>query len=89
MGLLIVRHKVKSFAKWKKVFEGHAAAQKASGLTRPRIYRSAGDKNETVVIFNMKDIKKAKAFAASPDLKSTMEAAGVIDQPTAYMLVEA
>jgi len=27
MGMLIVRHKVKDFATWKKAFDGHAAAQ--------------------------------------------------------------
>jgi hypothetical protein len=31
MGLLIVRHKVKDFATWKKAFDGHAAAQKQAG----------------------------------------------------------
>ena len=30
MGLLIVRHKVKDFATWKKAFDGHTAAQKAA-----------------------------------------------------------
>ena len=89
MGLLIIRHKVSNFAKWKKFFDGHAAAQKACGLTRPRIYRSAGDKNEIIVILQMKDVRLAKTFGASPDLKSTMEAAGVIDQPTVYMVNEA
>ena len=38
MGLLIVRHKVKDFATWKKAFDGHAAAQKAAGLIQPRFF---------------------------------------------------
>ena len=46
MGLLIVRHKVKDFAAWKKAFDGHAAAQKAAGLTQPRLFRSADDHND-------------------------------------------
>jgi len=89
MGLVIVRHKVKDFATWKKAFDAHAGAQKASGLTNPRVYRSADDGNETVVLFDAADMSKAKAFGASPDLKSTMQAAGVIDQPTVYLLEQA
>jgi hypothetical protein len=46
MGLMIVRHKVKDFRSWKKTFDGHASAQKAAGLTKPRVFRSADDPNE-------------------------------------------
>jgi hypothetical protein len=28
MALMIIRHRVKDFADWKKVFDGHAGAQK-------------------------------------------------------------
>ena len=31
MGLMIIRHKVKDFGKWKTAFDGHAGAQKAAG----------------------------------------------------------
>lgn len=89
MGLLIVRHKVKDFASWKKVFDGHAAAQKAAGLTNPRVFRSSDDHNETVILFDMRDAAEAKKFASGADLKSTMATSGVTDQPTAYFLEEA
>ena len=89
MGLLIVRHKVKDFAAWKKAFDGHAAAQKAAGLSQSRLFRSADDPNEVVILFHMKDAAAAKKFASSPDLKSTMQSAGVVDQPTMHFLEEA
>jgi hypothetical protein len=54
MGLMIVRHKVKDFATWKKSFDGHAAAQKAAGLTKPRVFRSADDPNETIILMIIK-----------------------------------
>ena len=60
MGMLIVRHKVKDFATWKKAFDGHAAAQKQAGLTKPRLFRSADDHNEVVILFDMKDVAAAK-----------------------------
>ena len=69
MGLMIVRHKVKDYRSWKKAFDGHASAQKAAGLTKPRVFRSADDPNETVILMDYKDLKKAKTFGASADLK--------------------
>jgi hypothetical protein len=79
MGLMIVRHKVKDFGTWKKSFDGHAAAQKAAGLTKPRVFRSADDPNETIILMDYKDLKTAKAFGES----------GVVDKPTIYFVEQA
>jgi hypothetical protein len=86
MGMVIIRVKVKDYAKWRPVFDGHVAKQKAAGLTHPRIMRSADDKKEIVVIFDEMDMTKAKEFGASADLKEAMMRSGVIDQPTVYFL---
>jgi hypothetical protein len=89
MPLVVVRHKVKDYATWKKGFDDHGSAQKAAGLTNPRVYRSADDRNEVVILFDTADTASAKKFASSPDLKSAMQAAGVTDQPTIHILEEA
>ena len=86
MGMLIVRHKVKDYAKWRPLFDGHVAKQKAAGLSHPRVLRSADDKSEIVIIFDDMDTKKAKEFAGSADLKETMMKAGAVDKPTIYFL---
>jgi hypothetical protein len=86
MAMMIVRHKVKDFAAFKKVFDSHKGAQTAAGLSKPRIFRSADEPNEVVILFDAQDIAKAKAFGASPDLQSKMAAAGVIDKPDLYFL---
>ena len=86
MGTLIVRHKVKDYAAWRPIFDRHEAKQKAAGLTHPRVLRSADDKNELVVMFDCMDMRKAKDFAGSAELKETMMKAGVADQPTVYFL---
>lgn len=87
--LLIVRHKVKDFATFKKVFDAHASAQKAAGLSNPRVFRSADDRSEIVILLDMKDAAAAKKFTTGADLKSAMASAGVIDQPTIHFLEEA
>jgi len=89
MGMLIVRHKVKDYGKWRPVFDRHARAQKAAGLTNPRVFCSSDDKNEVVILFDTDDTKNAKDFVASPDLKVTMAKAGVVDSPSFHFLESA
>jgi hypothetical protein len=84
--MMIVRHKVTDYGKWRPMFDAHVQKQKAAGLTHPRVLRSADDKNELVIIFDDMDTKKARDFAASADLKETMTKAGVVDKPTIYFL---
>ena len=86
MGMLIIRHKVKDYGKWRPMFDEHSLMQKAAGLSNPRVFRSADDKSEIVVVFDTKDTKRAKDFAASPDLRETMAKAGVMDDPTIFFL---
>jgi hypothetical protein len=66
MALVIIRHKVKDFAAWKKVFYGHASAQSASGLSNPRLFRSADDPSEVVILFDAADISKAVCCIVRP-----------------------
>ena len=87
MGMMIVRHKVRDYGSWRPIFDGHSKMQAAAGLTNPRVFHSAdSNKSEIVVVFDTKDTKKAKAFAALADLKEATTKAGVVDMPTIYFL---
>jgi hypothetical protein len=87
MGMMIVRHKVRDYGQWRPIFDRHADMQKRAGLSNPRVYHSAdSNKSEIVIVFDTEDMKKAKDFAASADLKEAMEKAGVLDTPTIYLL---
>jgi heme-degrading monooxygenase HmoA len=88
MPYLIVRHKVRDYAKWKSAFDEHGATRKANGSKGGRLYRSAADPNELVVLFEWEDLDKAQQFAQSEDLRETMERAGVAGQPDLYFLEE-
>ena len=35
MGMMIIRHKVSDYGKWRPAFDQHAAMQKAAGLNNP------------------------------------------------------
>jgi hypothetical protein len=62
MSMLIIRHEVSDYGKWRPAFDSHSAMQKAAGLSNPRVLRSADNKNEIVIIFDTTDTKKAKEF---------------------------
>jgi hypothetical protein len=60
-----------------------------AGLTEKNLFRTDGDPNEIIVLFEAKDIGRARKFGESPDLRETMEKAGVIDKPDVYILNDA
>ena len=78
---MLVRHKVQDFAKWKPGYDAHLPARQAAGLTERMLSRNADNPNEVILVFEAKDLGKARAFAASPDLKQKMQEVGVIDKP--------
>ena len=83
---MLVRHKVADFAKWKPVYDAHSSARQKAGLKEEYLFRNAEDPNEVLLLFSMEDLDKAKAFAASDDLREAMKKSGVSDKPDVYFL---
>ena len=83
---MLVRHKVADFAKWKPVYAAHLSARQKAGLKEEHLFRNADNPNEVLLLFSMEDLDKAKAFAASNDLRHAMEKSGVSDKPDVYFL---
>lgn len=83
---MLVRHKVRDFSEWKPGYEAHLAKRKEAGLTEKYLMREADDPNEIVVLFEAKDLARAKQFAESDDLRKTMDRLGVIDTPEIHFL---
>jgi hypothetical protein len=88
-GYVLVRHKVSDFTAWKKIYDGHLSKRLEAGLTERNLFRSEGDTNEVLILFEAKDIGRARKFTESTDLRETMEKAGVIDKPDVYILNDA
>lgn len=81
MGTLFVQHRVKDYRKWRKGYDAHAPARRKAGLSSAQVYRGADDPRRVAIVFKVKDIKAARAFGQSDDLKKVMKAAGVIGKP--------
>ena len=89
MASMLIQHKVKDFAAWKKVFDSVAAMRKSGGELSAQLFRDANDPNKVTVLNKWDSLANAQKFAQSPELKAAMEKAGVDGPPTVTFLNEA
>jgi len=79
---VVVTHKVKDFDAWVKVFDAEGAATRASnGMIDVVLARGIDDPSIVHLVFDIKDMAKAKARMNSPELKKIMMDAGVEGMP--------
>ena len=79
---LTVHHKVKDYATWRKGYDGHEKARLSAGITNGRVFRSAEDPNDVVILQDVADLPKARSWFGSEDLKAAMQKSGVIGSPS-------
>lgn len=77
-----ITHKVKDYAAWKTAFDEHKKARTDAGLIDRALSRHFDDPNTVTIVMAVTDIKKARDFVQSKDLKDKMTAAGVTGAPT-------
>lgn len=85
---VLVRHKVKDFTSWKRVYDAHLPKRSEAGLTEKFLFRGTDTQNEVIILFETHDLVRAKKFTESTDLRDMMEKAGVIEKPDIYFLNE-
>jgi hypothetical protein len=83
---MLVRSKVRNYPEWKRGYDAHLPKRVEAGLTEKYLLRGANDQNEVIVLFEARDLNRAKTFAESTDLRETMQKVGVIDKPDIYFL---
>lgn len=80
--VLIIKHKVANYAKWKALYDSHDSVRLAYGLHNYVVARGLDDSNTVMIALHMDDAAKAKAFTELADLKATMKKGGVMGMPT-------
>jgi hypothetical protein len=75
---LTVHLKVKDYATWRTVYDGHEKSRISAGITNGRVFRGAEDPNDVVVLCDVADVTKVRAWLASDELKTAMEKGGVV-----------
>jgi hypothetical protein len=86
MGYLLVRHKVKEFHEWKRVFEAHKESQESGGLRIEKVMRNLYEPDEVFLFFEVIDLAKARSFVFSPEVSAAQAQAGVVDKPDIYFM---
>ncbi len=86
---MFVHHEVADYAAWRKVYDGRGASLRRGGVTSQAVYQSADDPNDVTVTHDFKTVEKAKEFAASAELKTAMQNAGVKGAPQIWFTTRA
>lgn len=73
--------RVEDFVRWKEGFDAIKMKRREAGITEKYVLRSIDDRNEIVLLLEVKDVARAKAYFESPFLRDAMEKGGVIGKP--------
>ena len=84
--MIVVRHKVANFDKWRASYDAHDSMRVANGIHTYVIGRGVSDPNMVLVSLKLDDLAKAKDFMKSPSLKQAMQKGGVIGVPMASIV---
>ena len=79
--MMIAKHKVLDYAKWKTSYDEHDSFRLANGIHSYVIGRGLQDSNMILVAVKVDDMAKAKTFAKDPGLKKAMQKGGVTGTP--------
>ncbi len=81
MTYTIFKGRVKDFAIWKESFDGLKLKRQEAGITEKYVLRGVDDRNEVMILLEIKDPARAKAYYESKFLRDAMEKGGVIGKP--------
>jgi hypothetical protein len=78
---LTLHFKVKDFNAWRTSYNGREQNRVSAGITNGRVFRSADDQIDIVILQDVADVAKARAWYGSAEMKTTMEKSGVVGSP--------
>jgi len=81
MAYVLVRLKVRDFAKWKRGYDAHQPARRKATLRKKALFRSLKNPKEVFLLHQAGNLKKAKAFTSSRQLRKVMKENGVVGKP--------
>jgi hypothetical protein len=78
---LTVHFKVKDYAAWRTSYDGREKGRLSAGITNGRVFRSAEDPNDVVILQDVADVAKARSWLGSDEMKATLQKSGVVGTP--------
>lgn len=85
---VVIRHKVKDFDAWKKVFDAGDAFRASLTLANPRLFRMQDDPNEIVLVMELADVPRYRAHLQSEHHRERAKLSGVADEPDFFIVEE-
>jgi hypothetical protein len=79
---MIAHFKVKDYNAWRTSYNGHEKERATAGITNGRVFRSADDPNDVLILQDVADVSKARTWLGSNEMKTVMEKSGVIGAPS-------
>lgn len=86
---MFVRHTVRDYSAWRKVYDAFGREQKRMGVHRGAVFRSVANPNDVTVSHDFQTLRAARAFVRSRELKEAMQDAGVRGRPLIWFVKEA
>ena len=74
--------KVKDYAAWRTGYDGHEKSRLSAGITNGRVFRSAEDPNDVVILQDVADVAKARSWLGSDEMKASLQKSGVVGTPS-------
>jgi hypothetical protein len=78
---LTIHFKVKDYAAWRTNYDGREKGRLSAGITNGRVFRSAEDPNDVVILQDVADVAKARSWLGSDEMKATLQKSGVVGTP--------
>lgn len=79
--IVVLRHDVIDYSRWRTGFNEHIKEAPKHGFTAVTVLRDKTNTNSVTVMLQAQDLKAAKAFLSSDDLRIIMKKEGVIGKP--------
>jgi len=79
---LTIHFKVKDFNAWQTSYNGNEKNRTSAGITKSKVFRSAEDPNDVLLLQDTADVSKARAWYGSSEMKAAFEKSGVVGSPS-------
>ena len=79
---MTVRFRVKDYNAWRTSYNGHEKERATAGITNSRVFRSADDPNDVLILQDVADVSKARTWLGSNEMNTVMAKSGVVGAPS-------
>ena len=84
MASIVRRSRVEDYARWKTVYQAGEAARQAAGWRDQEVFRNPDDLNEIVILTEVDDVERARAYAESEEVRRRQRASGLLETTYYY-----